>query len=273
MEDIKRHLSNFHRHLQYEAKQGKHTVFLSDLLADNPETFGFLQWLLSNNERELFVAKKCNVKFSHSKGELKMLIKSDSKCDLYSEERRWIKQLFLSYSNRSNSYPAISTRSLGSSKRSDGSMRNSPDGRSSSFRQSTSKKSLSTTDYSCGQDSKSINSSLSDDIDDYKLPPKVYKDYLGEADMNIYGMRRNLDFLGTPSAMGMPPPMPLYTPHGSFYQQQQQYPQPPYFPGQQVPQQAPQDSTNEDIPSIPKPNKEKEQKEKVLYESRNNGLG
>lgn len=55
--------------------------------------FAFLAWVISNNEREIYLAKKCNMKFLHSQGKLSLLrvaIHPDSACLVTKNSTDWV---------------------------------------------------------------------------------------------------------------------------------------------------------------------------------------
>ena len=55
--------------------------------------FAFLAWVISNNEREIYLAKKCNMKFLHSQGKLSLLrvaIHLDSTCLVTKNSTDWV---------------------------------------------------------------------------------------------------------------------------------------------------------------------------------------
>jgi len=60
-----------------ESKSIRKTVRLQDLVTDKghvlDDLFDFLCWLLSDNERELFFSRKCEIKFFHYQANNEML--------------------------------------------------------------------------------------------------------------------------------------------------------------------------------------------------------
>lgn len=60
----------------------------------------FILWILSNNERELFFCKSCNIKFQqHSKAEYaelaKVFIYSDSRCQVHKKNQDWARKCYI----------------------------------------------------------------------------------------------------------------------------------------------------------------------------------
>ena len=62
--------------------------------------FTFLAWLISNNEREIYLAKKCNIKFLHSQGKLSLLrvaIHLDSACFVTKNSTDWVLKCLIAW--------------------------------------------------------------------------------------------------------------------------------------------------------------------------------
>lgn len=62
--------------------------------------FTFLTWLISDNGRELFLAKKCNIKFLHLQGKLSLLrvaVHIDSGCTVTSNSIDWVLSCLVSW--------------------------------------------------------------------------------------------------------------------------------------------------------------------------------
>lgn len=62
--------------------------------------FDFISWLISDNDREIHLAKKCNLKFLHLQGKLSLLrvaIHLDSRCLVNSTSIEWVHKCLLSW--------------------------------------------------------------------------------------------------------------------------------------------------------------------------------
>lgn len=82
------------------AKKNK-TFLVKELLTMDGEfnktLFEFLNWIISENDREIFLAKTCHIKFIHTKANqdlLKIFVHADSRCLLNLGHKIWVSKCF-----------------------------------------------------------------------------------------------------------------------------------------------------------------------------------
>jgi len=62
--------------------------------------FDFISWLISDNEREIYLAKRCNLKFLHLQGKLSLLrvcLHLDSRCLVTISSKDWVTRTLISW--------------------------------------------------------------------------------------------------------------------------------------------------------------------------------